>query len=116
MTEEHKASVMPTFDKKDIEDNKLIAASAYIIFFIPLLAAKDSKFAKEHAKQGLVLLILSVIIMIVGSVVPIIGWFIIGPLGSILVLVIALIAIIKTLQGEFWEIPMVGKYRSNFKF
>ncbi len=107
---------MPTFDKKDIEDNKLIAASAYIIFFIPLLAAKDSKFAKEHAKQGLVLLILSVIIMIVGSVVPIIGWFIIGPLGSILVLVIALIAIIKTLQGEFWEIPMVGKYRSNFKF
>jgi len=116
MPEEHKASVMPTFDKKDIEDNKLIAASAYIIFFIPLLAAKDSKFAKEHAKQGLVLLILSVIIMIVGSVVPIIGWFIIGPLGSILVLVIALIAIIKTLQGEFWEIPMVGKYRSNFKF
>lgn len=105
-----------SFDKKDIEDNKLVAALAYIVFFIPLLAAKDSKFAKEHAKQGLVLLIVSVIIWIAGMVIPVIGWFIIGPLGSLLVLVIALVAIIKTLQGEFWEIPVIGQYRSNFKF
>ncbi|MBI5654919.1 DUF4870 domain-containing protein [Candidatus Uhrbacteria bacterium] len=116
MSEELKATVKPSFDKKDIEDNKLVAALAYIVFFIPLLAAKDSKFAKEHAKQGLVLLIASVIIWIAGMVIPVIGWFIIGPLGSIAVLVIALIAIIKTLQGEFWEIPVIGQYRSNFKF
>lgn len=116
MTEPIQASVVPSFDKKDVEDNKLIAASAYILFFIPLLVAKDSKFAKEHAKQGLVLLLASIIIWIAGMIIPVIGWFIIGPLGSLLVLIVAVVAIIKTLQGEFWEIPMIGKYRSNFKF
>lgn len=105
-----------SFDAKDIQDNKVIAALAYIIFFLPLVAAKDSKFGKEHAKQGLVLLIASLIIWIAGMVIPVIGWFIIGPLGSILILVIAIIAIIKTLQGEFWEIPYIGKYRHSFKF
>ncbi|MDD2786277.1 MAG: DUF4870 domain-containing protein [Patescibacteria group bacterium] len=105
-----------SFDAKDIQDNKVIAALAYIVFFLPLIAAKDSKFGKEHAKQGLVLLIASLIIWVAGMVIPVIGWFIIGPLGSILILVIAIIAIIKTLQGEFWEIPYIGKYRHSFKF
>lgn len=109
-------SVKPSFDAKDIEDNKVVAALAYILFFIPLLAAKDSKFGKEHAKQGLVLLIAAIIIMIAGSIIPIIGWFLIGPLGTLAVAIVAIIAIIKTLQGEFWEIPMIGKYRHNFKF
>jgi len=116
MSEDLKATPVQNFDKKDIEDNKLVAALAYIIFFIPLLAAKDSKFAKEHAKQGLVLLIASLIIWVAGMIIPVLGWFIIGPLGSLLVLIVAIVAIIKTLQGEFWEIPYIGKYRSNFKF
>ncbi len=116
MSDNATAPVKETFDPKDVQDNKVIAALAYIVFFIPLLAAKDSKFAKEHAKQGLVLLIVAIIVMILGSVIPIIGWFLIGPLGSIAVAIIALIAIIKTLQGEFWEIPWVGKYRHSFKF
>ena len=107
---------VPTFDAKDINDNKVIACLAYILFFIPMLAAKDSKFAMEHAKQGLVLLIASIIIMIAGAIIPVIGWFLIGPIGSLLVLIVAIIAIIKTLQGEFWEIPLIGKYRSMFKF
>ena len=110
------AHTVPTFDPKDIEDNKVVACLAYIIFFIPMLAAKDSKFAMEHAKQGLVLLIVSIIILIAGMVIPVIGWFLIGPLGSLLILIVAIIAIVKTLQGEFWEIPVIGKYRSNFKF
>jgi len=105
-----------SFDAKDIQDNKVIAALAYIVFFLPLIAAKDSKFGKEHAKQSLVLLILAVIIWIAGMLIPVLGWFIIGPFGSILVAVIAIVAIIKTLQGEFWEIPYIGKYRHNFKF
>ena len=39
---------------KDIEDNKVIAALAYIIFFLPLIVAKDSEFGKFHANQGLI--------------------------------------------------------------
>ena len=40
-------------------DNKIIAALSYIgiLCLIPLLAKKDSKFAQEHGKQGLIMLI-----------------------------------------------------------
>ena len=62
--------------------NKVMAILAYIIFFIPLLAAKESKFAMYHANQGLVLFLLAVAVSIVGTIIPL-GWFLILPIGSI---------------------------------
>ncbi|MFA4954292.1 MAG: DUF4870 domain-containing protein [Patescibacteria group bacterium] len=98
------------FDKKDIEENKVVAALSYvwILFLVPLLAKRDSKYAQEHAKQGLILFI----VWIVGSLVfwfPLIGWAL-----AIIVLVLNVLAFIKCLQGEFWEIPVIGQYRSKF--
>jgi uncharacterized membrane protein len=106
------ATKVPTFDSKDVEENKLIAALGYvgILCLIPLLAKKDSKFAQEHGKQGLVMLI----VWVIGSFVfwfPIIGW-----LMALAVLVINIIAFVKALMGEFWEVPVVGQYRSKFNF
>jgi len=117
MTEPIHATVMPSFDKKDIEDNKLVAAIGYIgiLCLIPLLLKKESKFCQEHGKQGLILFLFEVIVGAV-SMLPFIGWFIIGPIGSILGLVLALICIVKALQGEFWEIPVIGQYRKNVNF
>lgn len=108
---------MPAFDKKDIEDNKLIAAVGYvgILCLIPLLAKKDSKFCQEHGKQGFVLFLAELGVWILGMV-PFIGWFIIGPIGSLILLIVALIAIVKTMQGQFWEIPVIGKYRKSVNF
>ncbi|MBU2566619.1 DUF4870 domain-containing protein [Patescibacteria group bacterium] len=107
------AQKVPTFDPKDIEDNKIIAALSYIgiLCLIPLLAKKDSKFAQEHGKQGLVLLLAFVANMII-SMIPILGWlagFVIG----IALLIFAVIGLIKTLMGEFWEIPLLGQYRNK---
>lgn len=104
------APKVPTFDSKDVEENKLIAALGYvgILCLIPLLAKKESKFSQEHGKQGLVLLI----VWVIGSFVfwfPIIGWLL--ALG---VLIINIIAFVKALMGEFWEIPVVGPFRSKF--
>ncbi|MFH1620618.1 MAG: DUF4870 domain-containing protein [Patescibacteria group bacterium] len=106
--------VVPVFDKKDIDDNKVIAAIGYIgiLCLIPLLAKKDSKFAQEHGRQAFVLFIGEIVVWVLGML-PVIGWFLIGPLGSLLLLVVSIIAIIKTLQGEFWEIPVIGKYRKS---
>ena len=103
------------FDQKDVDDNKLIAALSYIgiLCLIPLLAKKDSKYAQEHGKQGLVLLIAEVIMMVIG-VVPILGW-IISFFAWIFFLIVAIIALVKCLMGEFWEIPLLGKYRHQFK-
>ncbi|NLA78908.1 MAG: hypothetical protein GX845_05135, partial [Erysipelothrix sp.] len=41
------------FTQEDIEKNKTMAGLAYLIFFLPLVAAPESKFGKFHANQGL---------------------------------------------------------------
>ena len=48
------------YDPQDIEENKFMAILAYfgILVIIPILAAKDSKFARFHSNQGLILCIL----------------------------------------------------------
>lgn len=110
MTEPLQSSVVPAFDKKDVDENKIIAALSYVgvLFLIPLLAKRESKFCQEHAKQGLVLFIA----WIVGSFVfwfPIIGWFLL-----LVMFVLDLMAFIKCLSGEFWEVPVLGPFRKKF--
>lgn len=97
------AQAKSVFSAQDIEDNKIMAAISYvwILCLVPLLLKRDSKFAQAHAKQGLVLFIVEV----VGSVVfwiPLLGWLL-----WVLVVVSAVAALIKALQGEFWSIPGV---------
>jgi len=117
MSEELKASVKPSFDKKDIEENKAIAAIGYvgILCLVPLFAKKDSKFAQEHGKQGFVLFIAWIAIWILGML-PVIGWFIIWPLGMVCLGILSIIGLIKAIQGEFWEVPVIGQYRSKVNF
>jgi uncharacterized membrane protein len=95
---------------KDAEDNKVMGILAYIIFFIPLLAAKDSKFAKYHANQGLLLFLAGLIINTVGTIIPIIGWFIIIPLGNLAVVILAILGIINAAKGEMKQLPIIGNY------
>jgi len=97
------------FDKDDIEKNKVMGLLAYILFFIPLLAAKDSPFAKYHANQGLVLFICGLIASVVW-IIPILGW-IVAPILSIVITVLAVIGIINALNGKAKELPIIGKYK-----
>ena len=117
MEEQKTAPVIEKADPADAEKNKVMAILAYIIFFIPLLAAKDSKFAMFHAKQGLMNFILSVAVSIIGGVIPLIGWFIVLPVGSILVLVFAIMGIVNAAKGEMKPLPWVGNLAIKwFKF
>jgi len=106
------AKPVMNFDPKDVADNKLMAAIAYlgILCLIPLLAKKDSKFAQEHGKQGLVLAIAWAIVWIVG-IIPFLGWLV-AFFGSIFLFVVNLVAIVKAFSGDFWEIPLIGHYRN----
>jgi len=103
-------SQIEDFDLTDIEKNKVVAALAYIIFFIPLLVAQDSKYAMYHSNQGLLLFIAAIAINIIGSIIPIIGWFIILPIGNILILVLAIIGIINAAKGKAKQLPLIGKF------
>ena len=93
----------PSFESKDVEENKYVAALSYIfiLFLVPLFLKRESPFAQFHAKQGLVL----TIIFFIGTFVfwiPIIGW-----LAFLFLLVVDLMALVKTLHGHAWEIPLI---------
>lgn len=104
----------PQADKADAEKNKAMAIIGYIIpilFFVPLVSdAKNSPFAKFHANQQLILLIAAIAVNIVGGMIPILGWFIIWPIGTILILVLAIMGLINAAKGEMKRLPVIGSF------
>jgi len=84
-----------------------MSALAYIIFFIPLIAAPESKFGKFHSNQGLVLLIAGFAGTVVLGMIPIIGWILL-PVFELAIFVIAVIAIVNTLNGKAKKLPFIG--------
>jgi uncharacterized membrane protein len=98
----------------DAEKNKAMAIVGYIIpilFFIPLVTeAKNSPFAKFHANQQLNLLLAAIAVNVVGTVIPFLGWFIILPLGTILIFVLAIMGIINGAKGEMKKLPIIGGF------
>lgn len=100
----------PEFTPEDIEKNKVVSALAYIFFFLPLIVCADSPFGKFHANQGLLLLITSLVINIVLSLIPIIGWILLW-LIDIAIFVFAIMGLVNTLNGKAKELPIIGKWR-----
>lgn len=85
---------------KDAEENRTVAALAYVFFLwvIPL-AKKDSPFCRFHARQGIVVFAAWILVTLV-------GWIpFIGTAAWISLLVVTVMAIWKTLHGETWRIP-----------
>lgn len=103
------ADTTSEYDAQDIENNKVMALLAYIIFLIPLLAAKDSKFARFHTNQGLVLFLCALLSSVI-AVIPLIGW-IIAPIAGVIITVLAIIGIINALGGKAKELPIIGKFK-----
>lgn len=108
-------AVEPVADNNDVNQNKAMAIIGYIIpilFFIPLVTdAKNSPFAKFHANQQLILLIAAIAVNVVGSIIPILGWFIILPLGVIAIFIFAIIGLINAAKGEMKELPLIGGFK-----
>ena len=96
------------YDARDIESNKVMAILAYIwlLFLVPLLAAKDSKFAQFHAYQGISLFITWVIVNVIGMILP----YTLSGLVTIGVLVLAIIGIMNAYQGKAKPLPLIGKF------
>jgi uncharacterized membrane protein len=97
------------FDSADIENNKVMAVLAYIgiLFLVPLLAAKDSQFARFHANQGLVLFLAGIVSGVV-VVVPILG-ILLSVVCSIFLTVLMILGIVNAATGKAKELPIIGK-------
>lgn len=96
-------------DPEDVKNNKVMAILAYIgiLVLIPILCAKDSKFAKFHANQGLVLFIIEVICGALASV-KLIGW--IFDILGVVAVIFAIIGIVYAAQGKAKELPVIGNW------
>lgn len=93
----------------DTETHKFVAALSYlgVLVFVPLMLKRDSAFSRKHSAQGVLLLVTWMIALFL-IWIPVIGWI----LGIALALA-HLFAFLKCLQGEFWEVPFIGHYRSK---
>jgi len=98
------------YTAEDIEKNKTMAGLSYFIFFLPLIACPESKYAKFHANQALLLLIVSIVGNIVLGIIPIIGWILI-PLFGLAIIVLGIMGIVNGFGGQAKELPIIGKYR-----
>ena len=110
------------FDPTDIQNNKTMGILSYIglLVLIPIFAAKDSKFARFHANQGLVLVIAQAIITTVLSItavilglIPYIGWFLALIIRLLIpvVYIPSIIGIINAAKGQAKELPIIGGIR-----
>lgn len=111
------------FSPDDIQKNTVTALLSYILFLfiVPLLAAKDSKYARFHANQGIVLFIAelacgvaSSIVCAVLSFIPVVGFvmqIVISGCVSIAALAFIIIGIVNAVNGRAKELPLIGSLR-----
>ena len=104
----------------EIQDGKTMAILAYIFWIIPLLAARDKKFAMYHTEQAIMLWIAFIVIYIVIWILT----FIVGQISSSIACIISILGIIPWLAflilwimglinaagGKLKELPIVGPY------
>ncbi len=108
--------------RNDISNNKAMAVLSYIglLVLVPILAAPKSRFARFHANQGLILLILEVIWLVASGIISAVlsialPWlhFLAGLLGivNVLFLILMIIGIVNAANGEMKELPVIGGFQ-----
>ncbi len=119
------ADTTDQFDENDIRNNKLMAILAYfgLLCLIPLFAAKESRFARFHTNQGLVLLIVGAVYSIAYEalmwvfsrlvLLKLIYWLLrfVLAIPTLAIVVLAVIGIVNAAGGRAKELPIIGKYR-----
>jgi len=116
------------FHPADIEANKGISLVAYILFFVPLLVAPDSKFARFHVNQGLIVFIVSIVLSIMQNIFRFGNWwnwgnwnsfngFFFNPFSLAIglmqfgLLACIVYGIVNAVNGKAVELPLIGKFR-----
>jgi uncharacterized membrane protein len=103
-----------------VGDGKLYAILGYILpflFFLPLVidSLKGNAFARFHANQQLILLILWIAVQFVlGNVLYMVlgmGAYALMPILNLAILVLAIMGIVHAAQGQTKELPIVGQFK-----
>ncbi len=100
------------FSYSDINETKLVSASAYFIFFLPLIFSQTSPFARFHANQGLLLFISFLIVGIINWMIgwiPLLGWLVVTLLRIALIICLA-VGVVNTAEGKAKRLPLIGRF------
>jgi len=93
-----------------MESKKIISALGYFLFFIPLIADSTNEDYRFHANQGLMLLIFSFIVSLLGSFIPVIGGLI-AIIGSVVSFVFFILGVVNVYNGVQKELPIIAQFR-----
>jgi len=109
-------------DAEDAEKHRIFGILAYlgILCVIPIIAAKDSPFAKYHANQGLVLFVLEVVIVVALQIINYIVFTIMPGISILLTilsfvwigpLILFIYGIVNAAWGRCVPLPVIGGIR-----
>jgi uncharacterized membrane protein len=102
MSEDTSKTTDNSVSKEEVEKHKTMAMLAYVIFFLPLItAAKDSKFAKFHANQALLVTLLY-------FAAGFLSIFLIGFLLYPVAFVLWIMGIMNASNGTMKRLPVIG--------
>lgn len=111
---------VPTFDSRDVSQNKVLGGLGYLLPFVPVFACPGSKFGKYCANQGLlfwlVLLAVQLLFWILGLVfgwVPVLGSLLawVGYIARAAVFLLELYYMIMAMtKGQAKEVPIIGGF------
>ena len=102
------------FDAMDIAENKGMSVLAYLswLVIIPLCAASNSKFARFHSNQGLILAIGEIILALIRRLLS--GLFVFNILliiAELFMLLLAVIGIVNAANGKAKALPVIGRIK-----
>ena len=123
----HPEDVTSSFYPDDIKMNQAsgIFASFPVLFWLPLVIAKDSPYGKFCANQGLILFVLNLTLNFAAGILRTV-WSHIPLIGGILSLIISLavfaattgaflLLLISACQGKARKIPLIGNMIEAFR-
>jgi len=109
-------------DEKMVSEGKGLAWLSYlgILLLIPLLVNKDNEYSKFHVKQGIVLLVCTLIYssgMYILHFIPFInclGWIIAFGIW-LFFLILTIMGIVNALTGKTESLPFIGQFAEKIK-
>jgi len=113
--------------KEVVSENRnvmIVLSYLWLLALIPLLVEKDDREVQWHAKHGLVLTVVEVVVMIGLQVVVMILGAISGGLGCVFtllipifmlaILIVHVLCIVKAIKGGRFLIPGVSEFADKF--
>lgn len=105
----------------DVDNGKICAILAYLfpiglIWYLVDDKMRKNKFAGWHVHQSLAAAIVVIIGNVAGTIIPIIGWFVLLPLVAIASLVWFVQGLINSIGGKEKDLLFLGGLAKKFNF